>query len=139
MGSGPDSKPVPDCSNLSATDCDQIVKQSGFPNTAPVEVDSPKAAGSVLGTNPPAAQDVPVDTVIQIQVSRGNQFVMPNLRGQFWVDAFPLLQSLGWTGTLVSLPNAQNSGVPSNGVVTQDPPANTPVKFGDSIRLSFAQ
>jgi eukaryotic-like serine/threonine-protein kinase len=139
VGSGPDSKPVPDCSNLSATDCEQIVKQSGFPNTAQVQMDGTKAAGSVLGTNPPAGQEVPVDTVIQIQVSRGNQFMMPNLRGQFWVDAFPVLQSLGWTGALVPLPNAQNSGVPSNGVVTQDPPANTPVKFGDSIRLSFAQ
>jgi eukaryotic-like serine/threonine-protein kinase len=139
VGSGPDSKPVPDCSNLSATDCDQIVKQSGFPNTAQVQMDGTKAAGSVLGTNPPAGQPVPVDTVIQIQVSRGNQFVMPNLRGQFWVDAYPLLSSLGWTGTLVPLPNAQNSGVPSNGVVTQDPAAGTPIKFGDSIRLSFAQ
>jgi eukaryotic-like serine/threonine-protein kinase len=139
VGSGPDSKPVPDCANLNATDCDRIVKQSGFPNTAPVEVDGTKAAGSVLGTNPPAGQTVPVDTVIQIQISQGNQFVMPNLRGQFWVDAYPLLQSLGWTGNLVPLPTAQNSGVPSNGVVTQDPAAGTPLNFNSTIRLSFAQ
>ena len=139
VGSGPDSKPVPDCTNLSATDCDQIVKQSGFPNTAVVQVDGTKPVGTVLGTNPPAGQSVPVDTVIQIQVSKGNQFVMPDLRKMFWVDAFPLLQSLGWTGNLVPLPNAQNSGVPSNGVVTQDPAAGTPVNVNSTIRLSFAQ
>jgi eukaryotic-like serine/threonine-protein kinase len=138
VGSGPDSKIVPDCSNLSATDCDQIVKQTGFPNTAIVNIDSTKPSGQVIGTNPPAAQNVPIDTVIQIQVSQGNQFLMPNLRGQFWDEAYPMLSGLGWTGNLNKLPNAQNSGVPSNGIVTQDPAAGTPVKFGDPISLSFA-
>ena len=33
---------------------------------------------------------------MQLQVSRGNQFKMPDLRRQFWTDASPLLQSLGW-------------------------------------------
>jgi serine/threonine-protein kinase len=138
VGSGPDSRLVPDCTNLSATDCDQIVKQSGFPNTAIVEVDGIKPAGSVLGTNPPAGQTVSVDTVIQILVSKGNQFTMPSLRGQFWDEAAPYLASLGWTGNLNKLPNAQNSGIPSNGIVTQDPAAGAPIKFGDPITLSFA-
>ena len=44
---------------------------------------------TVVGTNPPAGQTVPVDTVIELQVSRGNQFVMPDLTGQFWTDAEP--------------------------------------------------
>jgi eukaryotic-like serine/threonine-protein kinase len=138
VGSGPDSKIVPDCSNLSAADCDQIVKQTGFPNTAIVNIDSTKPSGQVIGTNPPAAQNVPIDTVIQIQVSQGNQFLMPNLRGQFWDEAYPMLSGLGWTGNLNKLPNAQNSGIPSNGIVTQDPAAGTPTKFSDPISLSFA-
>jgi serine/threonine-protein kinase len=67
---------------------------------------------------------------------------MPNLRGMFWDDAYPLLQSLGWQNlgsNFVKLPNAQNSGVPSNGVVTQDPPAGTPIRVDGTITLSFAQ
>ena len=83
-----------------------------------------------------------MDTPIQMQVSRGNQFTMPNLRGQFWADAEPLLRStgLGTPGaTSIKLPNAQNSGEPTNAVVTQSPPAGTPMKFGDSVTLSFAQ
>jgi eukaryotic-like serine/threonine-protein kinase len=92
-----------------------------------------------VGTNPAAGQNISVDTLIQIQVSRGNQFIMPNLRGMFWTEAEPYLQSLGWTGGLIKLPNAQNSGVPTNGIVTQDPAAGTPIRNDASITLSFAQ
>ncbi|HET6732613.1 Stk1 family PASTA domain-containing Ser/Thr kinase [Mycobacterium sp.] len=140
VGSGPDSKVVPDCVGLTVDDCRTILNQSGFQNLVPVEVDGTRPSGEVVGTNPPAPQSVPVDTLIQIQVSRGNQFTMPNLRGMFWVDAEPLLRgSYGWTGNLIKLQNAQNSGVPSNGIVTQDPPAGGPITVTAPITLSFAQ
>jgi eukaryotic-like serine/threonine-protein kinase len=139
VGSGPASKVVPDCVGLTVDDCRTIFNQSGFQNIVPVEVDSIRSAGQVIGTNPSATQNVPLDTVIQIQVSRGNQFNMPNLRGMFWTEAEPYLRSLGWTGGLIKLPNAQNSGVPSNGVATQDPAAGTTINFNTSITLSFAQ
>ncbi len=63
---------------------------------------------------------------------------MPDLKGQFWIDAEPNLRSLGWTGVMIKAPNADNSGVRSNGVVTQSPAAGTPVNFGATITLSFA-
>jgi eukaryotic-like serine/threonine-protein kinase len=140
VGSGPGSRLVPDCVGLSFEDCDRLVKQSGFPNTIRIDVDSAKRSGEVVGTSPAAGQSVPKDTLIQIQVSRGNQFVMPSLRGQFWVDIEPLLRgSYGWTGELIKLPNAQNSGVPSNGVVEQSPAPGTPTNVDSPITLSFAQ
>lgn len=124
VGTGPGTKLVPDCAALAFEDCDGLIKQTGFAQTFRVDVDSTRPVNQVLGTNPPAGQDIPLDTLIQIQVSRGNQFVMPNLRGQFWVDAEPLLRgSFNWTGELIKLPNAQNSGVPSNGIVDQSPTA----------------
>jgi eukaryotic-like serine/threonine-protein kinase len=139
VGTGPDSKVVPDCVGLTVEDCRTILNQSDFPNNAPVELDSTRPSGQVVGTNPAAGQNISVDTLIQIQVSRGNQFIMPNLRGMFWTEAEPYLQSLGWTGGLIKLPNAQNSGVPTNGIVTQDPAAGTPIRNDASITLSFAQ
>ncbi|BBY85920.1 Stk1 family PASTA domain-containing Ser/Thr kinase [Mycolicibacterium tokaiense] len=139
IGSGPGSRVVPDCTGLSVDDCRTVLTQTGFTNITPVDVDSTRPAGTILGTNPAAGQNVPVDTVVQIQVSRGNQFTMPNLRGQFWDDAQPLLRSLGWTGTMIKLPNAQNSGVPTNGVVTQDPASGEAVNNDANITLSFAQ
>jgi serine/threonine-protein kinase len=138
VGSGPDSKPVPDCANLSADDCKNVLNQSGFPNTVPVELDGTGTAGRVTGTNPPAGQPIPVDTVIQIQVSKGNQFVMPNLVGKFWTEAEPILRTLGWTGGLVPGADVRDSGQKTNAVVTQNPSPGTPVTFGSSITLSFA-
>jgi serine/threonine-protein kinase len=135
---------VPDVKGGTADDAQKILTANEF--TAPpivIRVDGLRStAGQVVGTVPPAGEMAPVDTPIQIQVSRGNQFVMPQLLGQFWDAAAPLLQSLGWQNVgsnFVKLPNAQNSGVPSNGIVTQDPPAGTPVRFDGTITLSFAQ
>jgi serine/threonine-protein kinase len=143
VGSGPNTKAVPDVKGLSPDQAQQVLTGSGF--TAPaivVQVDGSKStSGQVVETEPPSGADVPVDTPIQVKVSKGNQFVMPSLRGMFWDDAYPLLQSLGWQlsgDNFVKLPNAQNSGVPSNGVVTQDPAPGTPVRVDQTITLSFA-
>jgi serine/threonine-protein kinase len=144
VGSGPDTKPVPDVKGTSPEDAQRILTATGF--TAPpivVQVDGLRnTQGQVVGTVPAANANAAVDTPIQVQVSKGNQFTMPQLRGMFWDDAYPLLQSLGWQNlgsNFVKLPNAQNSGVPSNGVVTQDPPAGTAIRVDSTITLSFAQ
>ena len=143
VGGGPDAKPVPDVKGTMPEDAQRILTGSGF--SAPpivVPVDGLRnTEGQVVGTVPPANETVPVDTPIQVQVSKGNQFLMPDLKGQFWTDALPYLQSLGWQfgDNFVKGPNAQNSGVSSNGVVTQDPPAGTPIRVDGTITLSFAQ
>jgi beta-lactam-binding protein with PASTA domain len=112
LGSGPGSKVVPPCVGQTIEVCKQILIGSEFMKP-PIEVptDSTDPAGQVVGTNPAAGQEVSVDTAIQVQVSRGNQFVMPNLAGQFWLDAEPNLRVLGWTGALIKGPNVDNSGV----------------------------
>lgn len=138
VGTGPGSQLVPDCKGQTADVCRQLLNGAGFMNTVPVDVDDTAPAGQVIGTNPPANQSVPKDTLIQIQVSRGNQFVMPSLVGQFWVDAEPLLRSLGWTGSLIKLGNTDNSGQKSNAVVTQSPSSGAGVNFNSPITISFA-
>jgi beta-lactam-binding protein with PASTA domain/predicted Ser/Thr protein kinase len=138
VGSGPGSALVPDCASQTVDVCKQILAASGFPTPLPVDVDSNQPSGQVIGTNPAAGGNVPKDTPIQIQVSRGNQFIMPNLVGQFWVDAEPNLRVLGWTGGLVRGPDMQNSGQRTNAVVTQSPSPGTAVNFGSPVTLSFA-
>ncbi|HKP43225.1 Stk1 family PASTA domain-containing Ser/Thr kinase [Mycobacterium sp.] len=138
VGSGPSSKLVPDCAGQSVDVCKQILAGSGFVNSLPVEVDNTAPSGQIIGTVPAAGQNVPVDTLIQIQVSKGNQFVMPDVRGMFWVDAEPRLRALGWTGGLDRGGDVQNSGQKTNAVVTQSPAPGSPVSFGSTITLSFA-
>jgi serine/threonine-protein kinase len=116
-----------------------VLTASGFLKTLPVDVDSTTQKGQVIGTAPPAGELVPTDTLIQIQASLGNQFVMPDVRGGFWTDVEPNLRNAyGWTGQLIRAPDVQNSGQKTNAVVTQSPAAGTPIKFGDPITLAFA-
>jgi len=138
VGKGPATAVVPDCAGQTVEVCQQVMTASGFLKTVPVPVDSTVPNGQVVGTDPAAGQTVPQDTVIQIQVSRGNQFVMPDLTGQFWTDAEPRLRALGWTGGLDKGADVPNSGQRTNAVVSQSPAAGTPVTFGSKITLNFA-
>jgi serine/threonine-protein kinase len=140
VGSGPESKPVPDVRNQTVESAQQVLTASGFTKTVVVDVDSPSPKGQVVGTVPPPGGGVvPLDSVIQIQVSRGNQFIMPDVRGGFWVDVEPNLRNAyGWSGQLIRSPDVQNSGQRTNAVVTQSPAAGTPVNVDSPITLAFA-
>jgi serine/threonine-protein kinase len=138
LGAGPETRPVPDVKGQSQESATQILTASGFTKTVPVQVDSTLPAGQVIGTNPPAGQTVPVDTVIQLQVSRGNQFIMPDVRGMVWTEAEPRLRAMGWTGRLDKGADVRDSGQRSAAVVTQSPAAGTGVNYDSPITLSFA-
>jgi eukaryotic-like serine/threonine-protein kinase len=138
VGSGPESRPVPDVTGQTVDSAQQVLNANGFTKSVPVDVDSTAPAGQVIGTNPPAGQTVPLDTVVQIQKSRGNQFTMPDLRGQFWADAEPRLRALGWTGFLDKGADVRDSGQRSAAVVTQSPSPGSTVNFDSTITLSFA-
>jgi serine/threonine-protein kinase len=117
-----------------------VLAAAGFLNTPTVLVDSPEPCGQVIGTLPPATGGpVAPDTLIQVQVSKCNQFVMPDVRGGFWTDVEPNLRAgYGWTGQLIRAPDVQNSGQRSNAVVTQSPQAGTPINKDAPITLAFA-
>jgi eukaryotic-like serine/threonine-protein kinase len=138
VGSGPESRPVPDVKGQSIEVAQQNLSAFGFTKSVPVEVDNTASAGAVVGTNPPAGQSIPLDTVVQVEVSRGNQFVMPDLTGMFWTDAEPRLRALGWTGVLDKGGDVQNSGQRANAVVSQSPTAGSGVNFTARITLNFA-
>ncbi|KUH94453.1 Stk1 family PASTA domain-containing Ser/Thr kinase [Mycobacterium sp. IS-3022] len=138
VGSGPESRTVPNVANQSEASARQILTAAGFTNVVPVQVDSPEPCGQVIGTLPPAGQDSPVDAPVQLQQSACNQFLMPDLRGMFWVDAEPRLRALGWTGSLDKGADVPNSGQRANAVVTQSPAPGASVDFGATITLSFA-
>jgi serine/threonine-protein kinase len=138
IGSGPESVDVPDVTGQSPDQARATLTAAGFTNILDTQVDSAKNAGAVIGTSPPAGQSVPKDTLVQLQLSKGNQFIMPNLVGQFWDAAFPTLQALGWTGQLVRGSDVQNSGQRSAAVVTQSPSPGAPVNKDANITLAFA-
>jgi serine/threonine-protein kinase len=138
VGSGPQTRDVPDVSGLNSDLATKNLNTLGFPTILTATVDSPEPAGQVLGTEPAAGTAAALDSPITLKVSKGNQFIMPNLVGQFWVDAEPNLRALGWTGVLVKGPDLPNSGQRANAVVSQSPPAGAGVNLDGPLTLSFA-
>jgi serine/threonine-protein kinase len=138
VGTGPRTREIPDVGGETADLATKNLNTLGFPTVLTATVDSTEPAGQVLGTEPAAGASVPLDSPITLKVSKGNQFIMPNVVGQFWVDAEPNLRALGWTGILVKGPDLPNSGQRTNAVVTQNPPPGTGTNLDGPLTLSFA-
>ena len=139
VGSGPEVKLVPDVAGQTVDVAQKNLTVYGFTKFSQTQVDSSKPAGEVIGTNPPKGQTVPVDSVIEIQVSKGNQFTMPDLSGMFWTDAEPRLRALGWTGVLDKGADIDAGGSQSHRVVYQNPAAGTGCNRDGIITLKFGQ
>ena len=138
VGTGPESRAVPDVTGQVVELATRNLNTVGFPTILTDPVDSPLPAGEVVGLDPPPGTSAPVDAPVTLKVSKGNQFMMPNLTGQFWTDVEPILRGLGWTGALVKGPDLPNSGQRTNAVVTQSPAPGSGVGFNAPITLSFA-
>jgi eukaryotic-like serine/threonine-protein kinase len=139
VGSGPSTKQVPDVAGQTVDLAQKNLTVYGFTKFGQAAVDSPRPPGDVIGTNPPAGAIVPVDSVIQMQISKGNQFVMPDLSSLFWTDAEPQLRALGWTGVLVKGADVDAGGDKHNRVVYQSPAAGQGLNRDANITLKFGQ
>lgn len=139
VGSGPATKQVPDVAGQTIDVAQKNLTVYGFTKITETSVDSPRPAGEVIGTNPPKGQTIPVDSIVELQVSKGNQFLMPDLTGMFWTDAEPRLRALGWTGVLDKGADVDAGGSQSHKVVYQNPPAGAGVNRDGIITLKFGQ
>src|SRR5271155_497597 len=139
VGSGPSTKQVPDVTGQTADLAQKNLTVYGFTKFSQAAIDSSRPAGDVIGTNPPAGATVPVDSVIEIQVSKGNQFVMPDLSGLFWTDAEPQLRALGWNGVLVKGADVDAGGSQHNRIVFQSPSAGQGENKDGPVTLKFGQ
>ena len=139
VGTGPVTKQVPDVVGQTVDLAQRNLSVYGFTKVSQALVDSPRPAGDVIGSNPPAGATVPLDSVIELQVSKGNQFLMPDLSGMFWTDAEPQLRALGWTGVLIKGADVDAGGPAHNRVVYQSPAPGQNVNKDGNITLKFGQ
>lgn len=139
VGSGPETKQIPDVTGQTVDVAQKNLSVYGFTKITQTQVDSPRPAGEVIGTNPAKGETQPIDTVIELQVSKGNQFIMPDVTGMFWTDAEPRLRALGWIGLLDKGADVDAGGAQHNKVVYQNPPAGTGVNRDGVITLKFGQ
>jgi serine/threonine-protein kinase len=139
VGTGPATKQIPDVVGQTADIAAKNLGVYGFTKVSQALVDSLRPAGEVLGCSPPAGATEPLDSVIELQVSKGNQFLMPDLAGLVWTDAEPQLRALGWIGALVKGPDVDAGGSAHNRVVSQSPAAGQGLNKDGTITLRFGQ
>lgn len=139
VGSGPETKQIPDVAGQTIELAQKNLTVYGFTKFSQALVDSPRTAGDVISTNPPAGTTVAVDSIIELQVSKGNQFLMPDVTGMFWTDAELRLRALGWTGVLDKGADVDAGGNQHNKVVYQSPTAGAGMNRDGVITLKFGQ
>ncbi|MGV9826856.1 MULTISPECIES: Stk1 family PASTA domain-containing Ser/Thr kinase [unclassified Gordonia (in: high G+C Gram-positive bacteria)] len=122
VGTGPKQVTVRDIVGLSRDQAQQMLDQAGLKMVA-VSADSDLPAGQVISSSPAAGETVDQGSTVQVTVSRGNLFVVPDLRGQTPAQAQATLKAQGWTGsTLTQTTRGVPIGSPDIGkIVDQDP------------------
>ncbi|MEU4801464.1 Stk1 family PASTA domain-containing Ser/Thr kinase [Actinosynnema sp. NPDC023587] len=98
MGKGPDHVQVPDVTGQTLQRARETLEGNGF-KVQTKDADSPRDQGEVVAQNP-APGRAEKGSIVTLSVSKGNQFLMPDLTGLTEGQARAKLGQLGWTGDL---------------------------------------
>ncbi|MEV6240210.1 Stk1 family PASTA domain-containing Ser/Thr kinase [Lentzea sp. NPDC051838] len=134
LGKAPEKQNVPNVVGDDEDDARQTLQGSGFKVNVR-QVDSAKPEGQVVAQNPAGNSKAAKDTIITLDVSRGNQIEMPDLTGLTEKQAGDKLKSLGWNGNLnvdqqqVSNPSQDKS------VISQNPGKGQAITKGATVTI----
>jgi beta-lactam-binding protein with PASTA domain/tRNA A-37 threonylcarbamoyl transferase component Bud32 len=135
VSTGPAPVPVPKVQGLSVDDATRQLELDGFTNlNTPIREPSDTVpSGSVVRTDPPAGQKVPLDTRINIYVSSGaNTVSVPPEVGKTEAAARADLETKGFTVATLKKPDDANVGI----VVSQSPNDGTQVQPNSQVVLT---
>ncbi|MFW0793161.1 Stk1 family PASTA domain-containing Ser/Thr kinase [Gordonia sp. CPCC 205515] len=140
VGNGPKQITVPDVTGQTEEAARTVLQQVGL-KVVSVSGDSELPAGQVVSSSPNGGTVVEQGSTVQITVSRGNMFVMPNLRGQTPQQARATLDGAGWEDTTLTrstrpVPIAS----PDDGkVISQSPAPGTRVRNDSAVSIVVGQ
>jgi eukaryotic-like serine/threonine-protein kinase len=132
--STPISVPVPKLVGLSIADAKVLAKQRGFNLVELERIDSPEWGAGIVAQQDPGENVVLQQTkTISVRVSNGPPpFKMPNLAN---TDAQAAKLTLESAQIRVQLVQEGSDTIPEGVVIRSDPPAETNVRPGDTIKL----
>lgn len=134
---GPQLRGVPDVRHVDADRARIVLETSGFV-VAVDTVDAEIPRGRVVETSPGPEQTVALPAEIHLMVSRGPPLVpMPLVLGLSEVEAVAVLDSLGLTVGAVE--EVFRFGRDQGIVVEQEPPADSLLERGATVRLSVGR
>ena len=86
---------VPETRGQSADDAQRALEEAGF-RVQREQVDGGGDEGTVVGTNPPAGTQAERGSAVTLQISRGNQIRVPDVRGMDLDEAADALREAGF-------------------------------------------
>jgi serine/threonine-protein kinase len=134
---GPQLRAVPDVRHIDASRARIVLETSGFVVVADT-VDAEIPRGRVVETTPGPERTVALPAEVRLKVSRGPPLVpMPLLLGLSEADAVAVLDSLGLT--VGDVEEVFRFGRDRGIVVEQEPPADSLLERGTTVRLSVGR
>ncbi|WP_431818027.1 Stk1 family PASTA domain-containing Ser/Thr kinase [Gordonia jacobaea] len=140
VGSGPRQVTVRDVVGMREDQARTLLEQSNLKMVV-VQGDSDRPVGEIISSSPSAGTSVDEGSTVQVTVSRGNQFTMPDLRGQTPEQARSTLQSRGWSdSTLTQSTKGVPLGSPDIGkIIDQQPAAGSQLSRNDAVTVTVGQ
>ncbi|WP_439030948.1 Stk1 family PASTA domain-containing Ser/Thr kinase [Gordonia terrae] len=140
VGNGPREVTVRDVVGMSEDRARSVLQELGM-MVVVVASDSDRPAGEVISTSPGPGSTAEQGSTVQISVSRGNLFTVPDLRGKTPAEAQGDLQRAGWErSTLTRQTRNVPLGSPDNGrVVGQEPNPGSKARKSGSVTIIVGQ
>lgn len=129
---------VPDVSDKSIIEAEQILKKAGFEVMSETEEknDSTIEEGKVIGTKPIAGRSVKKGTEIKLVVSLGTKgMVLEDYKGQNYFEVKGMLEANNIYVLTEKKPVTKEDNVKENTIMEQSPAAGEKVVEGDTVTL----
>jgi serine/threonine protein kinase len=135
ISGGGSSYAVPDVAGLPQATAQKDIANAHLLSRVEQQASASVAKGDVISTNPASGDNVPKNTLVTMFVSTGPAALkVPNVVGQNINAATATLQGEGFQVTQ----QGQASTQPQGNVLSENPPANTPVSKGSTVTLVFS-
>ncbi|MGO3325683.1 Stk1 family PASTA domain-containing Ser/Thr kinase [Gordonia sp. (in: high G+C Gram-positive bacteria)] len=136
IGTGPSEVTIPDLVGQNEGEVTTALEQMQL-EVVTVQADSELPEGQVVSTSPDAGTSVRVGTTVQVVVSRGNQFTVPDLRGKTPDQAQAALVSAGWDPNTINITERKVPlGNRDDGrVMSQRPAAGSKLRKSESVSV----
>ncbi|GAC66745.1 Stk1 family PASTA domain-containing Ser/Thr kinase [Gordonia soli] len=140
VGNGPKQITIPNLVGQTEDQARAVLRQLGVDMVA-VAGDSELPAGRIVSSSPSSGDTAEQDNPVQVTISRGNMFVMPNLRGKTAQQAQAALDQAGWDDSTLtqSRRNVPLGSSDDGKVIGQDPNAGSKVRKDGSVGIVIGQ
>ncbi len=139
LGGGDDDGPtvaVPDVAGQTAAQAVATLRDAGLSPQTAGQTSGSVARGVVIGTVPPAGDEVAEGSRVTVNVSQGTgEATVPALAGLSRDQAQAALTDAGLTGRFIE---AASDSVPEGGVISQDPAAGLRIPVGSAVAVTVS-